>query len=407
MNFHHLIVFMLVGFSSNRWANVAFSTSGNSFSLTKETKSFSVQTKVINTSSIAVTTSFYIKWHLTPKPAGSTCEQTTLDPNKSFFIASNQVNFLAGFQTSYQTANSNIYSLSHALTYALLIDQPVTSYCVWAYIDTGVEPNPANTLILGIYDPNQYGLPNLISRFNGSNPNSFPIQYYTTNFNGGVAASSVEQSLFLIKEPATGNCNALVNAFDFNSNDVYLVDSIQQPAIGAWRYDTPIRSFSSSYSAIRTTVHNATGFIPSNAWYCWGIATDVKKEIFETTRADNTQIMGGSFFLPPPPPPTPTPSPTPIPPPTPTPYPTGVEETQDEVMSLYPNPAVDQINIRLASSSFERTTLQIIDLTGRVVLETNLDSPLSQINVANLQSGIYVATLIQNKNRVQMRFQKI
>ena len=64
----------------------------------------------------------------------------------------------------------------------------------------------------------------------------------------------------------------------------------------------------------------------------------------------------------------------------------GIESlTSNEVeTAIYPNPAENQVNIRIEESySFNNLNVQVVDLTGRIVLDTQINSAMSTLSVEN------------------------
>lgn len=75
-------------------------------------------------------------------------------------------------------------------------------------------------------------------------------------------------------------------------------------------------------------------------------------------------------------------------------------------ISLYPNPANEYIYINNTSTTNEKMTLTIIDITGKVMLtEENLISN-GVINVSTLSKGNYIARIDKNSGLVIKRFIK-
>ncbi len=67
----------------------------------------------------------------------------------------------------------------------------------------------------------------------------------------------------------------------------------------------------------------------------------------------------------------------------------GIDDPKGSGFSVYPNPAVDQIKLMSTSSSFP-AFIEIIDLVGRVRLETELRSPDQRIDISMLERGVYL-----------------
>lgn len=70
-------------------------------------------------------------------------------------------------------------------------------------------------------------------------------------------------------------------------------------------------------------------------------------------------------------------------------------------LSVFPNPATDEINIQLALSENSLVQMQLIDLTGRVVVEiyngTSTEKNLQQqFTVSHLSNGIYLLKAMVN-----------
>lgn len=68
---------------------------------------------------------------------------------------------------------------------------------------------------------------------------------------------------------------------------------------------------------------------------------------------------------------------------------------------LFPNPASSVLNIRV-SGSFN--TYQIVDMNGKVLRTAQLNE--TQVNIADLQNGIYFITFISDKDTITKRFIK-
>jgi hypothetical protein len=74
---------------------------------------------------------------------------------------------------------------------------------------------------------------------------------------------------------------------------------------------------------------------------------------------------------------------------------TGITELgQKDQLIAFPNPANEQINILRSGSA--KATLELSDVTGKVVLSTLLVNKVNTINTAQLEAGTYMATIRQN-----------
>lgn len=82
----------------------------------------------------------------------------------------------------------------------------------------------------------------------------------------------------------------------------------------------------------------------------------------------------------------------------------SLPEIEPSKFVMYPNPAKNSLTINTGESSFK--LLVITDIQGRVVLEKNLlSSPnIFNIDVENINKGIYIVTLLNDKTK---RYQKL
>lgn len=79
--------------------------------------------------------------------------------------------------------------------------------------------------------------------------------------------------------------------------------------------------------------------------------------------------------------------------------PTGVVETQEQIATLYPNPAKDFLFVRLKQSG--NTQLRLTDMMGRVLQEMQLTSPGQfRLPLQNIAAGTYLLQVI-NKGKTQ------
>jgi hypothetical protein len=82
---------------------------------------------------------------------------------------------------------------------------------------------------------------------------------------------------------------------------------------------------------------------------------------------------------------------------------TGIGETPEGAISLYPNPAHDQLYITHPWTSIE--TLEIVDIYGRIITrETNFSNPF--INIKDMSCGVYMLRITNNGNVVTVKFVK-
>jgi hypothetical protein len=85
------------------------------------------------------------------------------------------------------------------------------------------------------------------------------------------------------------------------------------------------------------------------------------------------------------------------------PYTVGINKIENESFELYPNPTNGVLFIKTKKSSKETTTINLIDLSGKILLsETNVIQSNSayQINITDLPRGAYFLQLNNNEQRI-------
>jgi hypothetical protein len=83
---------------------------------------------------------------------------------------------------------------------------------------------------------------------------------------------------------------------------------------------------------------------------------------------------------------------------------TGITELSPDLVTIFPNPVKDRINIMAADNGLDLEYLTVYDMTGRVVQQL---SEVGEINVIGLKSGIYVAHVQTNRGIIRKRFAKL
>jgi uncharacterized surface protein with fasciclin (FAS1) repeats len=86
--------------------------------------------------------------------------------------------------------------------------------------------------------------------------------------------------------------------------------------------------------------------------------------------------------------------------------PVGINESEEVVASIFPNPTVDQLTISLTNVT-ENTTFQIIDFTGKVVEQGSMNSMIKTIDTSNLAAGNYVVRVLGNTTNSSINFIKL
>ena len=83
----------------------------------------------------------------------------------------------------------------------------------------------------------------------------------------------------------------------------------------------------------------------------------------------------------------------------------GIDETGNLLnssLSIVPNPATEEVKISFDAENSENSLLQVIDMTGKLVLEQNKqvapDNNTTTVNVGSLANGYYLVKVMQGKN---------
>lgn len=74
----------------------------------------------------------------------------------------------------------------------------------------------------------------------------------------------------------------------------------------------------------------------------------------------------------------------------------GIEETESEGPRMFPNPVNDKLQIR-SDANIPIGNITITDISGRIVLNENIQSTSTQLDVSNLGSGMYTVTSVTEK----------
>jgi len=75
-----------------------------------------------------------------------------------------------------------------------------------------------------------------------------------------------------------------------------------------------------------------------------------------------------------------------------------------EFVKIYPNPAKN--NLTISVNNTNKFTIQIIDITGKIISEYNSNTKLKHINVSSLNIGIYFVRIITNTQTITKQFVK-
>jgi hypothetical protein len=73
----------------------------------------------------------------------------------------------------------------------------------------------------------------------------------------------------------------------------------------------------------------------------------------------------------------------------------------DNNIALYPNPANNELNVQLKYAQYADVVVELIDITGKVVLSENVSSSISNngytLDVSNVPNGIYIVKVVNGE----------
>ena len=83
------------------------------------------------------------------------------------------------------------------------------------------------------------------------------------------------------------------------------------------------------------------------------------------------------------------------------------ENTQNNQLHLYPNPATNSLTLNLSQQQgLQNATVSIYDIQGKQLLQQNIVEPQTQIDISSFAKGIYIVKLQTDKEILQSKFVK-
>jgi hypothetical protein len=90
--------------------------------------------------------------------------------------------------------------------------------------------------------------------------------------------------------------------------------------------------------------------------------------------------------------------------------PTNMHERVSESLTVFPNPAMDVLNISFTENSGERTTLSVYNFSGQLMIEKSLsdftDEVIAGLDISGLKPGLYLLILNGNGSSQPIKFEK-
>ncbi len=82
---------------------------------------------------------------------------------------------------------------------------------------------------------------------------------------------------------------------------------------------------------------------------------------------------------------------------------TSRQDLENNDWSIYPNPAADRLMIRSEIGNVGKYSVQLFDISGKLILENQLESPSSSLDVSRIAPGVYVLHITGENERVFRR----
>lgn len=81
----------------------------------------------------------------------------------------------------------------------------------------------------------------------------------------------------------------------------------------------------------------------------------------------------------------------------------GVNDLKDVDLNLvvYPNPASDELNVKIKNYKNEILSYQLLDLNGRIVLGSKIEGEETHIQVRTIVPSTYILKIINNKGETK------
>ena len=82
-----------------------------------------------------------------------------------------------------------------------------------------------------------------------------------------------------------------------------------------------------------------------------------------------------------------------------------LKNPQDNVVSIYPNPAVNFINVKV--EELQNFEIEVYDFIGNMVIAekvNHIENTKHRVDVSNLQNGVYLMYIVTNTDRIIKKF---
>ncbi|MBN8643357.1 MAG: T9SS type A sorting domain-containing protein [Flavobacteriales bacterium] len=83
----------------------------------------------------------------------------------------------------------------------------------------------------------------------------------------------------------------------------------------------------------------------------------------------------------------------------------SISELNNNLISIYPNPSFDELNIKFNTNNYFINSITIVDALGKIVFKSSDSS--SKIDISNFSDGIYYITITTESETFQTKFIKV
>lgn len=78
----------------------------------------------------------------------------------------------------------------------------------------------------------------------------------------------------------------------------------------------------------------------------------------------------------------------------------GVQTAEAAEFTVYPNPAQDKVTVSVSGNVRDNAQVEIIDMSGRTVARQNISDGTAEINISDLQKGVYIVKYAGNVKKI-------
>jgi hypothetical protein len=84
----------------------------------------------------------------------------------------------------------------------------------------------------------------------------------------------------------------------------------------------------------------------------------------------------------------------------------NVSELEETGVSIFPNPATEVLNLNLSEFDAGRKVIRVLDSSGKLVLESAVNSTIVEIEVNQFVKGIYTCVIYSETEMATVQFSK-